>query len=180
MEIETERLILRRLDTGDLPEIAALFADSHVLRHLAVEAIDGDGARDFATDFIRDSRGEFRDAGTGAFAVTFRSSPKAIGYCGLRAVPVEPGSLELMYALSPRVWGKGIATEAAGACLEWGFATLDPNAVIALARTENHASRAVIEKLGMRYIGMSDRYYRDTLRLYRMGRRHWRACAAST
>ena len=175
MEIETERLILRRLDSGDLDELAALFASVDVLRHLAVEPLAGEAARDFAAEFIRDSRGEFREAGTGAMAVTARASPKAIGYCGLRPVPIEPGSLELMYALMPGVWGKGIATEAAGACLDWGFRALDPNAVIALARAENLASLAVMERLGLRYVGMSDSYYRDKLRLYRMSRRRWRA-----
>ncbi len=175
MEIETERLILRRLDSGDLGEMAALFASARVLRHLAVDAMDTEAARDFAAEFIRDSRRNFREDGTGALAVTARTSAKAIGYCGLRPVPVEPGSLELMYALMPEVWGKGIATEAAGACLDWGFRNLDANAVIALARNENHASVAVMEKLGFRYIGLSDRYYRDTLRLHRMGRRRWAA-----
>ncbi len=179
VEIETRRLILRPLESGDLAEIAALFASPEVCGHLAVDEMTLDAARDFAAEFICDSRGEFRSAGTGALAVTTCASPRAIGYCGLRPVSIEPGSLELMYALTPDHWGHGLATEAARACVDWGYRRLDPNAVIALARAENLASHRVLEKLGLRYIAMTDRYYRDRLRLYRLSRNTWRVRSAA-
>lgn len=173
MELETPRLVLRRLDTGDAEVMAALFADPAVRRYLAVQPMDAYEARGFAGQFIRESRAEFRTAGTGAMALTPRGAPAPIGYCGLRPLPADGDSLELMYALAPRFWGLGLATEAAGACLDWGFRTLAMAAVIGLARPENVGSLRVMQKLGMAYSGTTERYYDSRLALYRLPRFAW-------
>lgn len=175
MEIRTPRLLLRRLDTGDVEAMAALFHDAEVRRHLAVLPMDRLEARSFAAQFIRDSRAEFRNAGSGAMAVTPWAAPMAIGYCGLRPLPGEADALELMYALAPRFWGLGLATEAARACLDWGFRSLAMDAVLALARPGNTASLRVMQKLGMAYGGVTNRYYDDRLALYRLPRFVWKA-----
>jgi len=175
MEIHTPRLVLRRLDTGDVEAMAALFHDPDVRRHLAVLPMDPHEARSFAVQFIRESRTEFRDAGSGAMAVTPWAASVPIGYCGLRPIPNEAEALELMYALSPRFWGLGLATEAARACLEWGFRSLAMQSVLALARPDNTASVRVMQKLGMTYSGITNRYYDDSLALYRLPRFVWQA-----
>ena len=173
MEIETRRLLLRRLDTGDVEAMTALFVDGAVRRHLAVNAMDAFEARNFAVQFIRESRAEFHSAGAGAMALVPHASPVAVGYCGLRPLSGEADTLELMYALSPRFWGQGLATEAAGAYLDWGFRNLGIDAVIGMARLQNAASCRVMQKLGMAYSGMTTRYYDDRLALYRLPRFAW-------
>lgn len=175
MEIQTPRLVLRRLDTGDVEAMAALFHDPEVRRHLAVLPMDAFEARSFAAQFIRDSRAEFRNAGSGAMAVTPWAGSVPIGYCGLRPIPGEAEAFELMYALAPRFWGLGLATEAARACLDWGFRSLPMQEVLALARPQNRASIRVMEKLGMAYSGITSRYYDDRLALYRLPRFVWQA-----
>ena len=174
MEIETARLVLRRLDTGDVEAMAALFAESEVRRHLAVSPMDAYEARDFAVQFIRESRTEFRDAGSGAMAVQPLGGVVAIGYCGLRPLPGESERLELMYSLQLRFWGLGLATEAARAALAWGFETMAVEEVIGLCRPDNAASVRVMEKLAMAFSGLTDRYYGDRLCLFRMPRYLWR------
>lgn len=173
MEIETRRLLLRRLDTGDVEAMAALFADRAVREHLAVTPMDAYEARSFAVQFIRESRAELQSAGAGALALVPHAAPVAIGYCGLRPLPGEAGTLELMYALAPRFWGQGLATEAAAALLDWGFRHLAVEAVIGMARLQNAASCRVMEKLGMAYSGITERYYDDRLALYRLPRFAW-------
>ncbi len=175
MEIETSRLTLRRLDTGDVEAMAALFADAAVRRHLAISPMDGHEAHDFAVQFIRESRVEFRDTGSGAMAMQPHGAPVAIGYCGLRPLPGEAAALELMYSLRPRYWGHGLATEAARAVLDWGFDNLAMTEVIGLCRPDNAASGRVMEKLRMVYSGVTERYYGDRLRLYRLPRHLWRS-----
>jgi RimJ/RimL family protein N-acetyltransferase len=54
------------------------------------------------------------------------------------------------------VWGRGYATEAAGACLDAAFAGLRLDEVIAIVAPGNAASVRVLEKIGMRPAGTRD------------------------
>ena len=173
MEIETPRLFLRRLDVGDLTPICDLFADPSVRRYLAVGELRGADVRSFAAKFIHNSRREFARTGSGAMALVTRAGAVTIGYCGLRPLPDREAALELLYALAPRYWGQGLASEAALSCLDWGFGDPALAEILGLAMPQNQASRRVMEKLGMTYEEMTDRYYNDWLCLYRMTRRRW-------
>ena len=75
-------------------------------------------------------------------------------------------AVELLYALSPAYWGRGLATEAAGAVVDWGFANLAVPEIQAFTRKEHTASRRVLEKLGLRHLDETDRYYGETLAAY--------------
>ena len=166
MELESSRLSLRRLDRGDTEAIGRMFADPAVTRHLAVGSLsDAREVRQFAEAFIAKSREEFAGAGCGAMAVVGRRGD-LLGYCGLRPLPDVTEAVELLYALAPRFWGLGLATEAAGLTLSWGFATLAITEVVGLAAPENVGSRRVMEKLGMGYAGTTSDYYDAELALY--------------
>ncbi|MBT4170140.1 MAG: GNAT family N-acetyltransferase, partial [Rhodospirillaceae bacterium] len=54
----------------------------------------------------------------------------------------------------------------AGAILDWGFANLAVREIQAFTRAEHAASRRVLEKLGLRHLGETDRYYGETLVVY--------------
>ncbi len=60
--------------------------------------------------------------------------------------------MELGYRLHRRYWGQGLATEGAKALIEWGFTERGVRRVFATAMTVNHASRRVLEKVGLRYV----------------------------
>ena len=69
-------------------------------------------------------------------------------------------------------WGRGYATEAAGACLDWGFATLSPRYFTAMIPPDNSASIRVAGRLGM------TRMRADVLRdspivVYALSREDW-------
>ena len=68
------------------------------------------------------------------------------GVCGLRAT--DDGDVEVLYSIAPERWGSGFATEAAAAVLQLAFA-LDLPRVLGGVDIANHASRRVLEKLGM-------------------------------
>ena len=65
----------------------------------------------------------------------------------------ELNEIEILYALERAAWGRGLATEAGRAALAFGFGEVRLARIIAVAHPENRASRAVMEKLGMRYEG---------------------------
>jgi [ribosomal protein S5]-alanine N-acetyltransferase len=81
------------------------------------------------------------------WAVVERESGALIGDAGLYRTPA--GEVELGYTLGRPWWGRGYATEAAGAWLETAFGRLGIGEVVALAEPANVASLRVLEKLGM-------------------------------
>jgi RimJ/RimL family protein N-acetyltransferase len=85
--------------------------------------------------------------------VVEKSSRKIVGCCGFHRVE---SALELAFHFIPQVWGKGYATEAAKACLEYGFEKLDAEKIIAFVHPENIASNRVLEKTGMKSKGLSE------------------------
>ncbi|CAI8996575.1 (ribosomal protein S5)-alanine N-acetyltransferase [Bacillus sp. IT-79MI2] len=80
-----------------------------------------------------------------------KSSQKLIGYCGLGPSDFEPTSTELYYALSRDIWGKGYATEATSALLQYGFSVIGLEMIIASVFPENQKSIHVLEKLGFQF-----------------------------
>jgi len=173
LEIVTSRLLLRPFTAGDLPALAELFADVAVQRHLAVGHMAPDGARNFAATFMRASHDEWREGGCGVLSIMPRGGEGAaapIGYCGLRHLPDRISAVELVYALGQGHWGQGLATEAARAVVDWGFANLPVREVLALTRPGHMASRRVMEKAGMLFQGETDRYYGETLATYSRSR----------
>ena len=73
-----------------------------------------------------------------------------IGWCGLKYLEAEQIT-DLGYRLMKRHWGKGYATEAAIACLDYGFNTLNLEKIIGKAMKENIASINIFKKLGLTY-----------------------------
>ncbi len=172
LELVTSRLLLRPFAQGDLPAMADLFADEVVQRYLSVGHLGPTGARNFAATFMASSHDEWREGGCGVLAVVPRGESGGdggaapIGYCGLRCLPDRVSAVELVYALSQSHWGRGLATEAARALVDWGFAHLPVREIIALSRPEHTASRRVMEKAGMVFQGETDRYYGESLATY--------------
>lgn len=72
-----------------------------------------------------------------------------VGRVGL--IRQEEG-IEVAYALAPRHWHRGYATEAARACRDWAFTHLACDRVISLVYTRNQPSRRVAERNGMRIV----------------------------
>ena len=89
--------------------------------------------------------------GFSRWAIIDKRLEKFAGLCGWRSSGGKP---ELLYVLTKEVWGRGLATEAAGACLRYGFEELHFDSAIAVTRPEHHASRRVLEKIGMSFEGV--------------------------
>ena len=89
------------------------------------------------------------EEGSGArLAMDRVSDGSFLGWCSLTRWNPDYRSASLGYCLAEAAWGRGYATEAARALLQWAFDTLDLNRVQAETDTRNAASARVLEKLG--------------------------------
>ena len=147
MHIETPRLLLRDLVQADAGPLASIWADPEVTRFMG-------GPRDGAQ--VRASLVE--DASTpkqldiDLRPVIEKATGAVIGDCGLLEKDVDgKREIELVYVFAPDVWGRGYATEMAGAVKRYAFTELGLERLIALIDPENASSERVAVRIGMRY-----------------------------
>ena len=86
-------------------------------------------------------------------AIVDKKTQRFIGWCGLDHLDQAKNSPVLFYLLKARYWGKGLATEAATGVLAYAFRELDLARIDGGAAFENIASKRVMQKIGMRYLG---------------------------
>jgi ribosomal-protein-alanine N-acetyltransferase len=155
MEIfaETERLILRELLPTDRNGLFAVDSDPDVNIYLGNNPVKTIEQTD---DIIKFIRKQYIDNGIGRWAMIEKSSNNFIGWAGLKLIRELTNNridyYDLGYRLNKSYWGKGFATEAARASLQYGFNTLNLNEIYAIADSKNVASRNVIEKVGLKFI----------------------------
>lgn len=165
--LETERLILRRMDESDIDAIFAMRADKDVMRFIREPV----AKREEAERWINLVSSLWADEKIGFCALVEKQSGQFIGWCGLWRLK-ETGEIEVGYALTKEFWGKGFAVEASEAFLQYGFDKLKLEKIVAVANPENRASRRVMEKLGMRFDYIGEFYGRDLVH-YSITKREW-------
>jgi RimJ/RimL family protein N-acetyltransferase len=141
--IETERLTLRRFREDDRDTVARWNADPAFTRHLA--GVQTRAQSDEAFD--RWER-HWHERGFGLLAVEWRGSGELIGRVGPQYHRYWAADPEVGWALDPAWWGRGIATEAGAAAVEWAFGELRYARVVSITTEANTASRNVMGKLG--------------------------------
>lgn len=145
--LETPRLILRPFRESDCEGLAAIHGRPEVARFVMPNGVPQTSLRE-ASDYITGSMGHWVMRNVGKWAVEERNSGAMIGRCGYNDFPYEWPGLELGWTFHPDVWGRGFATEAASAALQWGFTERAFVKIIHLIDPENAASQAVAKRLG--------------------------------
>lgn len=147
--LETERLTLRPLTEADVAHLVALDSDPEVMRYL-----NGGAAtpRDLIERAIlpRFLRSFERGDGSGVWAAIEHGSGTFLGWFSFQSDDARPGEFSLGYRLRRAAWGHGYATEGARALILRGFAQLGAQRICATTYQDNHRSRRVMERLGMR------------------------------
>jgi RimJ/RimL family protein N-acetyltransferase len=143
--LETKRLALRAPRLEDAKTVAALANDRRIAENTA--RIPHPYKVADAETFIG---GANKNAGDAVFLITLHGRA-VIGACGITAVDDQT---ELGYWLGVAHWGKGYATEALHAVIDYAFADLEHTALSAGARVTNPASRRVLEKCGFQWTGV--------------------------
>lgn len=167
----TPRLLLRRAVEADIDDYCRrIYCDAAVMRMLPGRAaLTLEEARVRArTNLLA----HWEQHGFGPWLVVLPESGRVIGHGGLRFWPDSP-DVEVLYALERDAWGKGYATEAAGAAVRAAFEELELERLIAGADLENAASRGVLAKLGLR--PWQNREFQGlTLVMFELSRSEWR------
>lgn len=153
MKIETQRLILRKLEEEDAERMFRMDSDPEVMKYLGTPVKN----REESKEIIRMIQKQYEENGVGRLAVIEKESGLFIGWCGLKLLkePVNGyvETLDLGYRFIPEFWGKGYAWEAAKASLDYGFNELQANSIYAFADAGNTGSNYILTKLGFENTG---------------------------
>ena len=140
--LETGRLQLRVPRIEDFERFAELYMHPTAARHIGGPMLRHDVWRKFLH-----MPGAWVLQGFAMFSVVEKASGLWLGLAGPWQPDGWPGT-EVGYAFHPDAWGKGYATEACGAAMDWAFDTLGWDEVIHSISTANTASQAVARRLG--------------------------------
>lgn len=156
LPLETKRLVIRSFTSQDAPALhERVFGDPEAMKFMPRGASPSvERTRASIERFLRHER----EHGFGLWAVELKESGELIGDSGLFLVQGTGPEVEVAYHFGKPWWGQGIATEAAAACLRFGFTECGLDEIIAICFPEHIASRRVMEKCGMRFVGAA-RYY---------------------
>jgi RimJ/RimL family protein N-acetyltransferase len=144
--LETERLALSPPTVADFDEFAALQADAGVMRLLG-----GAQPRPVAWRTFTQTAGVWALYGFGFFMVREREGGRFVGRIGCHHPEGWPGT-EVGWALTEAGQGRGYATEAAAACIDFAVDRLGWTEVIHCIESANTRSAAVAQRLGARLL----------------------------
>jgi RimJ/RimL family protein N-acetyltransferase len=145
--IQTSHLTLRPMVSADADVLHRIYQAESVLRYFpnplppTLEKIER---------FIAGQQVHWEKRGYGNWGIIPTGESEIIGWAGLQYLP-ELDETEVGFLLDRPYWGRGYATEAALASLQFGFGNFKLDHIIALVHPENLASRRVVEKCGMLY-----------------------------
>jgi RimJ/RimL family protein N-acetyltransferase len=140
------------VNESDLIEYIELFSDPAVMRFVGIEAGYIPSYKEI--EQIHNSAVQaWKTRGYGRWSIFDCKTKEFVGFCGFRS---EQGSPELICMLHERFWGKGLAVEAAGACLSYGFESLAFTEVKAFTRPDHSRARRVLDKINAKFTSYVD------------------------
>jgi RimJ/RimL family protein N-acetyltransferase len=165
--LETERLVLRPWKTDDAPAALAAYGDADVARWLApaMDRVQDEAAmRLVLQQWVAEDARMLTPAGR--WAIELRGGGRLIG--GATLLPLPPDDeFEIGWQLSPDTWGHGYATEAGIALGRWAFGQ-GIEQVMAVARPANARAAATVRRIGMEWVGETEKYHNLRLQVFRL------------
>ena len=145
--LETERLLLRRLEIDDLEPLFKLYSDPEIRKYFPEGVLSFEDTKEELEWFLN---GHPRHLELGLWATIHKPSGKFIGRCGLLPWTIDgQDEVEIAYLIDKDFWNQGLATEAAQAIREYAFTKLGLSRLICLIDPDNLASQRIAEKTGM-------------------------------
>lgn len=153
--LETERLALRALHSGDAESLLAVLGDEEV-----AEFYDDEVFKDVsqAREQIEAWAAEFRARRCVRWGITQRENGELIGTCGYYRFHTWHKRAGMGYELGRSFWRQGIMTEALGAIIEFGFKSIGLNRIDAAVMLENEGSVKLLGKLWFHQEGVLREY----------------------
>lgn len=186
--LETARLWLRPMTLADEDIACAVLCDPDVM-HYVGDAITPEEVRDHMPDAAR------RGAGgrIGIWCAVRKDTGDKIGDGVLTPVPIDlsdtdwslvvpeaypAAEIEVGYLLIPAAWGQGFATEICARLLQFAFEQTALDEVVATTDPENARSQNVLQKCGLRPLGLRRAYGHDDVSWFAVNRVQWQARGA--
>ena len=181
--LETERLRLIPFGLDDLDIAQALLCDEAVMKYVADPLPPEEVAEQMRNYVKRGAGGRI-----GIWCVVRKDTGQKIGDCVLLPVPIETevydwdllseqtypdAPIEVGYLLIPDAWGQGFATEICTRLVRFAFEETALDQVVATVDSDNHTSRRVLEKCGLRFIGQRRAYAYDDVDWFEVERSSW-------
>lgn len=154
-EIETDRLILRKVQPTDLEDVYDFLSDSEMTKYTPLFELAK--SKDDAVKFIQNVIGNYEKGEPTCFAVVYKENNKLVGLIYLDIESCYRGSIS--YLVNRNYWSRGIATEAAKAIIIFGFEVMGLKRIEATCDPRNIASVRVLEKCGMQFEGLLRSYF---------------------
>lgn len=163
--IETERLLLRELQLSDADGMFELDSNPNVhlfLGNRPVKHIEE------SIEYIHFVQKQYKDFGIGRWAVILKETNEFLGWSGIKFITDEINGhknfYEIGYRFIEKHWGKGYATEAGKAFVDYAFNEIKADAIYAYADAGNENSRRILEKLGLQYVNSFE--YQEELEVW--------------
>ena len=157
--LETDRFILRMFEARDLETAYRLFNDADVQKFLSPK---NRRTREQLEISLKNFVGRWTERGFGLWCVTEKHIGEMIGYCGFQHFE-QTEDVEIVFGYLKEYWGKGAATEALQACLDYGMEKLAFEKIFAATNPENIGSIRVLEKSGMSFLERELHYEMETV-----------------
>ncbi|TRX43103.1 GNAT family N-acetyltransferase [Flavobacterium restrictum] len=150
--LETNRLLLRELQLTDAEAFFAMDSNPNVHQYLWNKPTQKIEETIAIIAFVR---AQYVENNIGRFAMISKETNEFIGWAGLKyntdVVNNRTHFYDIGYRLDEKFWGKGYASEASFAWLNYGFKTMNIKTMTAAAHTNNGASNAILQKIGMQF-----------------------------
>jgi RimJ/RimL family protein N-acetyltransferase len=167
-ELTTERLVVRDWRLDDAAAALAIYGVDTVTRWLTPAM--GQVADEAAMRLVLEAWIEAQPNMTpprGRWAIERKEDGEVIGGLGIRLLPPYEEDLELSWQLRPDAWGHGYASESGSALIRWAF-TQEIDELFAVARPNNTRAIGTAKRLGMSWVGETDKYYNLRLQVFRI------------
>ncbi len=150
-ELETDRLLLRRMQVSDADDMYAYAKRADVTKYLTWTPHPNHA---YTVEYLQYLASRYRIGDFYDWGVTLRENGRMIGTCGFTSFDFPHNAAQVGYVLNPDYWGQGIAAEALRAVIRFGFRELALHRIEACYIEGNTRSRRVMEKVGMTYEGI--------------------------
>jgi [ribosomal protein S5]-alanine N-acetyltransferase len=155
--IETPRLRLRWLEDRDVPALYRIFGDAETVRYWSSPPLPDQAA---AAKLLAEIRSLFAAGTLYQWGVASHPGDEVLGTCTLASISISHRRAELGFAVNRDHWGRGYASEAIAAVVQYAFASLGLHRLEADVDPRNHASIRCLEKIGFRKEGYArERYH---------------------
>jgi ribosomal-protein-alanine N-acetyltransferase len=159
LTLETDRLLLRELIHSDAEAFFVMDSNPKVHQYLWNKPVQKIEETIEIIEFVRK---QYVENGIGRFAMISKETNEFIGWAGLKlnteTVHNKVNFYDIGYRLDEKFWGKGYASEASFAWLNYAFETMKIKTMEAAAHTDNSASNRILQKIGMQ---MTEIYLED-------------------